>query len=353
MSLRPKAFILMPFATEFDDIYEYLIRGSLSDAGFDVIRADDIRNQRNILADVVQNIVDGDLIVADLSTANSNVYYELGLAHAIGKPVILLAQDIEEVPFDLQSYRILIYATHFSRMNDARKELFELAKGALENTIQFGSPVSDFTTLFRRNKINGLSQLDRITSKKIDERGLLDFQAEVEDGFSAIASVMTEVGNRFNVLTPEVQSVSEQLRQNISTSKRRSIVRTLATSLDEYAKWLAQGNAQYRQALGQISESLNALFSGEFEIEEDAKSELQNFVSVLRVVEQQAQHGQESISNLVSTMENLPRIEKEFNLAKRGVSEELKELIGNVDQTVAMLIRARNAAARFLGTEGV
>ncbi|TXI36995.1 MAG: hypothetical protein E6Q59_08530 [Nitrosomonas sp.] len=164
---------------------------------------------------------------------------------------------------------------------------------------------------------------------------------------------MTEVGNRFNILTPEIQSASEQLRQNISTSKRRSIVRTLATSLDEYAKWLAQGNAQYRQALGQISESLNALFSGEFEIEENAKSELQNFVSVLRVVEQQAQHGQDSISNLVSTLESLPRIEKEFNLAKRGVSEELKELIGNVDQTVAMLIRARNAAARFLGAEEV
>lgn len=349
MHLTPTAFVLMPFAAEFDDIYGYLIRGALSDAGFIVVRADDICNQRNILADVVQAIVDSDLIVTDLSTTNPNVYYELGLAHAFGKPVILLAQNIEEVPFDLQSYRILTYATHFSRMNEARKELCELAKGARDGTVQFGSPVSDFATL-SGGKV-GVNHFDvvRHEVKKHDDRGLLDFQAEVEEGLAIIASVMEEVGNRFNVLTPEIGATTEQLQSNADTSKRRSIVRALAASLDGYAKWLHHGNTRYRQALGHISESLNALLSGEFEIGEDALSGLQLFVSAMKTVEQQAQSGQEHISNLVTTMDNLPRIEKEFNLAKRGVSDELKELVGNVDQTVAVFARARNAAARFLG----
>jgi len=45
--MNAKAFVLMPLASEFDDIYEYLIRDAVGEAGFDVVRADDIRNQRN------------------------------------------------------------------------------------------------------------------------------------------------------------------------------------------------------------------------------------------------------------------------------------------------------------------
>jgi len=50
--MKQRAFVLMPFAPEFDDIYEYLIHGPLTGAGFEVMRADDIRNQRNILHDI-------------------------------------------------------------------------------------------------------------------------------------------------------------------------------------------------------------------------------------------------------------------------------------------------------------
>lgn len=349
MSLTPTAFVLMPFAIEFDEIYEYLIKGALSDAGFNVVRADDIRNQQNILADVVQSIVNSDLLIADLSTANPNVYYELGLAHAFGKPVILLAQEIEEVPFDLRSYRILTYATHFSRMNVARNELYDLVKDARGKSILFGSPVSDFSTTSRDGFAGNRTGIGCANEEKHDERGLLDFQSEVEEGFAIITSVMEEVGSRFNDLTPEIQATSEQLLSNADTSRRRSIIRALAASLDNYAKWLLQGNARYRHALARISESLNALLSGEFEIDESAKSGLQIFVTVLKEVEQQSQFGKKSISDLVTTMDNLPRIEKEFNQAKRSVSNELKELVGNVDQTISVLARARNASARFLG----
>ena len=94
--MKPSAFVIMPFDAELDDVYDYLIRGPLSEAGYDVKRADDLLNQQNILEDILLSIVKSDLIVADLSKANPNVYYELGLAHVYGKKVILLAQDIDE-----------------------------------------------------------------------------------------------------------------------------------------------------------------------------------------------------------------------------------------------------------------
>ena len=343
MNHTPTAFILMPFAPEFDEIYEFLIRGALVDAGFNVSRADDIRNQQNILSDVVQGIISSDIIVADLSKSNPNVYYELGLSHAIRKPVILLTQEIEEIPFDLRSYRILTYGTHFARMNVARKELTEIAKGAREKSIQFGNPILDFTTI--RSHIN----FDHENVAGQDERGLLDFHAELEKGVEILSSIMGEVGKRFNILTPELQTATEQIQRHTDISKRRSIIRGLAVTLEEYAKWLRQANTEYRQALGSVSESLNVLFSGEFDVTDDDKSDLYGFVLVLQQVEQQAQVGQSSISELVKIMDSLPRIEKEFNRAKRSVSDELKELMGNIEQTIAVFVRARNAAAHFLG----
>ena len=80
--MQRRAFVLMPFEDEFDDIYEYLIREPLSKAGYDVNRADEILNQENILSSIIDSIIHSELIVADLSTSNPNVYYELGLSHA-------------------------------------------------------------------------------------------------------------------------------------------------------------------------------------------------------------------------------------------------------------------------------
>lgn len=141
------AFVIMPFSEDFIDIYQFLIVGGLKDAGYVVKRADDIRSQSNILGDIVEGIVSSDLIVADLTGANPNVYYELGIAHALNKKVILLTQEIDELPFDLRSYRVVAYSEHFSRMNQAKVELSQLAKDALKGKLPFGNPVKDFGRL--------------------------------------------------------------------------------------------------------------------------------------------------------------------------------------------------------------
>src|SRR6266446_10525833 len=107
MSEQPNAFVIMPFDVEFTSIYEKLIKDSLESAGYQVARADSFLDQRNILADIVRGIRSAKLIVADLTTNNPNVFYELGLCHGLGLPTILIAQSIDDVPFDLRSYKIL------------------------------------------------------------------------------------------------------------------------------------------------------------------------------------------------------------------------------------------------------
>lgn len=121
MKDNPKAFVIMPFPSEFTAIYEQLVKLALEEVGYDVTRADSFLDQQNILRDIVRGIGTADLIVADLTTLNPNVLYELGLCHGLRIPTILLAQSMDEVPFDLRGYRIQIYSTHFDEVTETKK----------------------------------------------------------------------------------------------------------------------------------------------------------------------------------------------------------------------------------------
>ena len=79
MQQKPRAFVIMPFDPEFDSVYEELIKPPLENAGYHVTRADSLFNQQNILRDIIRGIASASLVVADLTTQNANVLYELGL----------------------------------------------------------------------------------------------------------------------------------------------------------------------------------------------------------------------------------------------------------------------------------
>ncbi len=106
---KPKAFVLMPFAEPYNACYERIFKPALRDAGYEVTRADDLFAPRPIMVDIAQSIKDSDLVLCEMSGKNPNVFYELGLAHALGKPVILVSQDKEDIPFDLRHIRVLLY----------------------------------------------------------------------------------------------------------------------------------------------------------------------------------------------------------------------------------------------------
>ena len=140
----PSAFVLMPFSEEFKALYAEFIRPSLEKGGFGVKLADDINNDHNILRDIVEGIGDSQLVVADLTGSNPNVLYELGLAHALRKPVMHLTQSLDDVPFDLSSYRMLVYGTNFMEIREAKEKLEEKARVFLEGGSRFGNPITDF-----------------------------------------------------------------------------------------------------------------------------------------------------------------------------------------------------------------
>ena len=104
-------FIIMPFGSEeLNIVYDDFIKPSLeNNCSLICERGDDVFGSNVIMDDITRSIEKARIIVADLTGRNPNVFYEVGIAHTLNKDVLLLAQNIEDVPFDLRHRRVLLY----------------------------------------------------------------------------------------------------------------------------------------------------------------------------------------------------------------------------------------------------
>ncbi|HTW63254.1 MAG TPA: hypothetical protein VME17_01505 [Bryobacteraceae bacterium] len=106
---RPRAFVVMQFAEPYDTFYREVIQKQAEAAGFEVFRIDEKAGPGVIFQDIQREIEKAEIVVAEITPANPNVFYELGYAHALGKPTILLAQRGVDLPFDIRSFRVVFY----------------------------------------------------------------------------------------------------------------------------------------------------------------------------------------------------------------------------------------------------
>jgi hypothetical protein len=102
-------FVIMPFGDWFDRYYREIYCEAIEDAGFEPCRADELFSTGSVIEQIWNEIKKADVILAELTGKNANVFYELGLAHALRKPVVFLSSDINDVPFDLRHLRVILY----------------------------------------------------------------------------------------------------------------------------------------------------------------------------------------------------------------------------------------------------
>jgi hypothetical protein len=104
-----KCFVLMPFKEPFNSYYKQIFVPSIEAAGYSPIRADEIYGTGVIMDDVINEIRDAEALVADITEKNPNVNYEMGIAHTLLKPVVIISQTIDDIPFDYRHLRAIIY----------------------------------------------------------------------------------------------------------------------------------------------------------------------------------------------------------------------------------------------------
>lgn len=101
-------FLLTPFHEDFDG-FTRIVGDVGRETGYLVSRGDERVEKSDIFHQILLGIVSSRFIVANITGRNPNVFYELGLAHALDKEVILIAEGGADIPFDLQSKRIIFY----------------------------------------------------------------------------------------------------------------------------------------------------------------------------------------------------------------------------------------------------
>lgn len=103
-------FVMMPFAEPVGGYYKAIYEPAIQKAGLKPVRADDdIFSTGKIIDQVWSGIHSAKVLVAELTGRNPNVFYELGLAHALQKPVVLISSNEGDVPFDIQHIRVIYY----------------------------------------------------------------------------------------------------------------------------------------------------------------------------------------------------------------------------------------------------
>ena len=142
------AFVAMPFGIkeqiDFNRVYGELIKPALEGAGFKVFRADEEMRAGDIRTDMFQELLMADLVVADLSIDNPNVWYELGVRHALrARGVIGIMCRRNYMPFDVYTDRVLTYQIKQNppgaavpdpeRLEDGKKKLAEFATQTMDS----------------------------------------------------------------------------------------------------------------------------------------------------------------------------------------------------------------------------
>ncbi|HEX3129035.1 MAG TPA: hypothetical protein VH394_17005, partial [Thermoanaerobaculia bacterium] len=147
--MKPTCFVLMPFAEEYKEVYEHAIAPAADAAGFDCHRADHASGPSAIISDIIKDIFAADVVIADVSGSNPNVFYELGIAHTIdNKTLVICEKTDQKLPFDLASYRITFYRRNIDGIEKElrgkiERDLAKLASWKAHPT----NPVQDFRSI--------------------------------------------------------------------------------------------------------------------------------------------------------------------------------------------------------------
>ncbi len=107
---RKICFVLMPFSDNMKEVYDKAIKPACDKAGFDSLRVDELKGAFNINRKIIEYIFNSDAIIADLTKWNPNVFYEMGVAHAIGNKTIMIIQKKTKLPFDVSGYQCIMYS---------------------------------------------------------------------------------------------------------------------------------------------------------------------------------------------------------------------------------------------------
>lgn len=225
-------------------IFAEIVTAACDQAGIEPYRADDIDDPGEIPDQIFSAIRDEDLVIADLSGANPNVMYELGLRHMTGKCTIQIGEKTR-LPFDVSTIRTILFTRTPAGIMQGRKQLAKAIsayqqKGCTKT--RAASIIGDVGASIKSNphtptgspaEANAEEEADTNTLE--EPLGTLDAAAELEEGFPDLTSKLIEgysLVSKIGVLTKEAAGRLDEGGDN----DRLEIVNSYATNLEPLAR---------------------------------------------------------------------------------------------------------------------
>ncbi len=143
-SKQKMCFVIMPFSKERKEVYTYGIKPACEKAGFKPVRVDELKGVFNINRKIIEQLYKSEVIVADLTDRNPNVFYEMGVAHAIANKTVMIVQDTGDLPFDIRNYRCIIYKQSVEGLKELEREIAECLQTLGDWQHSPSNPVQDF-----------------------------------------------------------------------------------------------------------------------------------------------------------------------------------------------------------------
>lgn len=125
-----------------DQVKKYIIDPIAEEMDYETCRADVISEPGRITDQIVERLINDDLVVADLTDHNPNVFYELAVRHAKGEPVVLLILRGQKIPFDVSAQRVIFYDNNdLDSVDEAKAELRRQIMAVASNDFTVDSPI--------------------------------------------------------------------------------------------------------------------------------------------------------------------------------------------------------------------
>ncbi|MBQ9766148.1 MAG: hypothetical protein IJW18_08120 [Lachnospiraceae bacterium] len=195
---RKTCFIITPIGgngtairRKIEGIIDEVIEPVLSELNYIVSVSHRINEPGSVSREIIKNVYESDLVIANLTGNNPNVMYEVALRHASAKPIIHITENISDLPFDINDQRTIEYADDMAGAYQLKIDLREMIK-----CIEFDKPAANPITLALEEK--NLVNIPESTSKDFGDM-LIQLTDDIRQIKKEVA--ITKESNRFNDYT--------------------------------------------------------------------------------------------------------------------------------------------------------
>jgi len=179
-------FVIMPIGSEgsaehshFRSVFDVIIKPAAEEAGYRVWRGDDSAFSGSITKEIVEALASADLVIADLTDRNPNVYLELGIRHCLRRSgTIHLIRDDQALPFDVAGYRAIKYSTEFDRIDAVRTAIGDAIRHKESAPEVSDNPVHD--TLELPQDYRATAESEQVRQLESTQRHLAEVTRELE-----------------------------------------------------------------------------------------------------------------------------------------------------------------------------